>query len=57
MRIGYSRKIGYKKSLIASGISANRIDVLGLGEGAPAVQGSDDDARARNRRAVILEQK
>ena len=43
--------------LIASGISANRIDVQGLGEGAPAVQGSDDDARARNRRAVILEQK
>ena len=42
--------------LIASGISANRIDVQGLGEGAPAVQGSDDDARARNRRAVILEQ-
>lgn len=34
-----------------------RIDVQGLGEAAPAVQGSDDDARARNRRAVILEQK
>ena len=35
---------------------SQRIDVQGLGEAAPAVQGSDDDARARNRRAVILEQ-
>ena len=41
--------------LINAGISSNRIDIQGLGESAPAVQGSDEDARARNRRAVILE--
>ena len=43
--------------LINAGISSNRIDIQGLGESAPAVQGSDEDARARNRRAVIAEQK
>jgi outer membrane protein OmpA-like peptidoglycan-associated protein len=43
--------------LINAGISANRIDIQALGETAPAVQGNDEDARARNRRAVIVEQK
>ena len=43
--------------LINAGISPNRIDIQGLGESATAVQGSDEDARARNRRAVIAEQK
>ena len=42
--------------LINAGISSNRIDIQGLGESAPAVQGSDEDAIARNRRVVILEQ-
>lgn len=43
--------------LINAGISANRIDIQAFGETAPAVQGNDEDARARNRRAVIVEQK
>ena len=41
--------------LISAGISANRIDIQAFGETAPAIQGNDVDARARNRRAVIVE--
>ena len=43
--------------LIASGISPNRIDIQALGKNAPVIRESDEDAKARNRRAVILEQK
>jgi outer membrane protein OmpA-like peptidoglycan-associated protein len=41
--------------LIANGISPNRIDIQAFGESMPAVPGDDEDARAKNRRAVILE--
>ncbi len=41
--------------LIASGISPNRIDIQAFGESMPAVPGDDEAARAKNRRAVILE--
>jgi len=43
--------------LINAGISANRIDTQALGKSAPAIKESDEDAKARNRRAVIAEQK
>ena len=41
--------------LINAGISANRIDIQALGKSAPVIKESDEDAKARNRRAVILE--
>ena len=43
--------------LISAGVSANRIDIQAFGETAPALQGDDEDARARNRRAVIVPMK
>jgi outer membrane protein OmpA-like peptidoglycan-associated protein len=41
--------------LINAGISPNRIDTQALGKSAPAIRESDEDAKARNRRVVILE--
>jgi outer membrane protein OmpA-like peptidoglycan-associated protein len=43
--------------LINAGVSPNRIDTQALGNNVPAIRASDEDAKARNRRAVILEQK
>jgi len=42
--------------LINAGISPNRIDTQALGKSAPVIKESDEDAKARNRRVVILEQ-
>lgn len=41
--------------LINSGISPNRIETKALGERVKAIRKSDEDAKARNRRVVILE--
>ena len=42
--------------LINAGISPNRIDIQALRKSAPVIKESDEDAKARNRRVVILEQ-
>ena len=41
--------------LINAGISPNRIEIQALGKSVPAIRESDEDAKARNRRVVILE--
>ena len=41
--------------LISAGVSANRIKIQALGKSAPVIRESDEDAKARNRRVVILE--
>src|SRR6056300_1397412 len=55
MSLSMRRAQSVANFLIANGISPNRIDIQAFGESMPAVPGDDEDARAKNRRAVILE--
>jgi outer membrane protein OmpA-like peptidoglycan-associated protein len=55
MSLSMRRAQSVANFLISNGISPNRIDIQAFGESMPAVPGDDEDARAKNRRAVILE--
>ncbi len=55
MSLSMRRAQSVANFLIANGISPNRIDIQAFGESMPAVPGDDEDARAKNRRVVILE--
>ena len=55
MSLSMRRAQSVANFLIANGISPNRIDIQAFGESMPAVPGDDENARAKNRRAVILE--
>ena len=55
MSLSMRRAQSVASFLIANGISPNRIDIQAFGESMPAVTGDDEDARAKNRRVVILE--
>ncbi len=55
MSLSMRRAQSVANFIIANGISPNRIDIQAFGESMPAAPGDDEDARAKNRRAVILE--
>jgi len=55
MSLSMRRAQSVANFLISNGISPNRIDIQAFGESMPVVPGDDEDARAKNRRVVILE--
>lgn len=50
MALSQRRAASAKAYLVSQGIAADRIETVGFGEERPAVQGSNEDAWARNRR-------
>jgi chemotaxis protein MotB len=54
LRLSVERSMAVADFLIKSGLSAERVGVAGFGEYRPAVPGTDDDGRQRNRRVEIL---
>lgn len=52
--LGERRANAVKQLLIAQGASVNQITVVSYGEERPAVMGSDENAWAQNRRAVLV---
>jgi peptidoglycan-associated lipoprotein len=51
LALGQRRAATTKRYLIARGIADSRIDVVSFGEERPAMQGDNEDAWAKNRRA------
>ena len=54
LALGERRADAVRQMLLGQGIGDSRIDVISFGEDRPAVDGSSQDARAQNRRAVII---
>ncbi len=50
LALGHSRALAAKRYLTALGVEEERVKVLSFGEERPVLNGSDDEARARNRR-------
>ena len=51
LALGESRALAAKNYLVSLGINAKRLSVISYGEEKPAVQGTNEDAWAKNRRA------
>ncbi len=54
LALGERRAEAVKRYLIASGIPASRIQTISYGKERPAVEGSDEQAWAQNRRGVTV---
>jgi peptidoglycan-associated lipoprotein len=54
LALGAQRANAVRDYLIVMGIDPNRIETVSFGEERPAVQGSNEDAWAQNRRAVFV---
>lgn len=54
LALGQRRSEAVSRYLITAGMSASRLNTLSLGEERPLVQGHDEQAWSRNRRAEIL---
>jgi peptidoglycan-associated lipoprotein len=54
LALGERRAEAVKRYLVASGISASRIQTISYGKERPAVEGSDEQAWAQNRRGVTV---
>jgi peptidoglycan-associated lipoprotein len=52
--LGERRALSAREELISMGVEPGRIITLSLGEDRPAVQGSDESAYSRNRRAEFI---
>lgn len=50
LALGHSRALAAKRYLVALGVEEDRVHVVSFGEERPVLSGTDDDARARNRR-------
>jgi peptidoglycan-associated lipoprotein len=55
LALGLRRAAEVKAYLVAGGADAGRIDIFSMGEEQPAVQGTSDYARAKNRRAEFVQ--
>ena len=53
-RLGQRRAEAVRDRLVAEGIDPARIETMSYGETRPAAAGTDDAARAENRRAVVI---
>jgi len=54
LALGAKRANAVRDYLIVMGIDPNRVETVSFGEERPAVQGSNEDAWAQNRRAVFV---
>lgn len=54
LALGEQRANAVRQMFLDKGIADSRMDVISFGEERPAADGTDDDARAQNRRAVII---
>lgn len=54
LALGNSRALAAKRYLVALGVDEERVKVLSFGEERPVLFGSDDEARARNRRDELV---
>ena len=54
LALGEQRAKAVQQMFMDRGIAASRMDVISFGEERPAAEGTSDDARAQNRRAVII---
>lgn len=55
LALGLRRAAEVKAYLVAGGVNASRIDIFSLGEEQPAVPGTSEEARAKNRRAEFVQ--
>jgi peptidoglycan-associated lipoprotein len=53
LALGVRRAIALRDALVARGIAADRLSIISYGKERPAIVGSDEAARAENRRAVV----
>ena len=54
LELGERRANAVRQMFLDKGIEDARMDVISFGEERPAAEGTSDDARAQNRRAVII---
>ena len=54
LALGERRANAVRQMFVDRGIVDSRIDIVSFGEERPAAEGTSDDARAQNRRAVII---
>lgn len=54
LALGERRSTSTKNYLVALGIDPNRVDTISYGKERPAVEGSNEDAWAQNRRGVLV---
>ena len=54
LELGERRADAVRQMFLDKGIADSRMDVVSFGELRPATEGTSDDARAQNRRAVII---
>lgn len=54
LALGERRANAVRQMFLDKGIADSRMDVISFGEERPAADGTSDDARAQNRRAVII---
>ena len=54
LALGEQRADAVRQMFLANGIADSRMDVISYGEERPAAEGTSDEARAQNRRAVII---
>ena len=54
LELGEQRANAVRQVFLDKGIADSRMDVISFGEERPAAEGTSDEARAQNRRAVII---
>ncbi|MCY3841371.1 MAG: OmpA family protein [Gammaproteobacteria bacterium] len=54
LELGEERANAVRQMFLDKGIADSRMDVVSFGEERPAAEGTSDDARAQNRRAVVI---
>ena len=54
LELGEQRANAVRQMFLDKGIADSRMDVVSFGEERPAAEGTSDEARAQNRRAVII---
>jgi peptidoglycan-associated lipoprotein len=54
LALGERRALSVREQLIGAGITPDRVSTISYGEDKPAVQGSDESAYAKNRRAEFI---
>ena len=54
LELGERRANAVRDVFLGKGIAGSRMDVISYGEDRPAAEGTSDDARAQNRRAVVI---
>ena len=55
LALGGRRANAVKDALVAIGVNQDQLETVSYGEERPAMQGSNEEAWAQNRRAVLVE--